>query len=84
MLIERVSTRSCRAEVSNMWIVDEHGIGQPRESRSTDEDRPILCCRADALLFADDGYDRSETLFERHYFYTCGHGEVLDLPVPDG
>jgi TolB protein len=37
---------------------------------------------ADARVYADDGFDRSERAFERHYFYA--DKPELDLEVPPG
>src|SRR5208282_4470884 len=36
-----------------------------------------------AWIYADDGYDRSERTFERHYFYSSNKGET-EVNVPAG
>ncbi|HEV2102333.1 MAG TPA: CehA/McbA family metallohydrolase [Candidatus Acidoferrum sp.] len=59
-------------------VVDENGKDAPARISITDE-RGFSYAPDDALIYADDGYDHSTQLFERHYFYGTGN-DIVYVP----
>jgi len=63
-------------------VRDERGKQVPARISVTDE-RGRFYAPKDVLIYADDGFDRQEKLFEAHYFY-ARRGLDVALEVPEG
>jgi len=50
---------------------------------SATDERGKFLCSTEATIYADDGFDRQETPFERHYFYLLKQADDL-FEVPAG
>jgi Tol biopolymer transport system component len=65
-------------------IADENGFGSTPLARiSITDEAGHFYAPKDALIFADDGFDRSERPFERHYYYRAKFGSK-EIEVPAG
>lgn len=73
-----------RAKI-NISVVDEADKPQFARMSVTDEAGHFYAPYAIwTWIQADDGYDRSRTPFEGHYFYAKSNPKVLALEVPEG
>lgn len=69
----------------NISVVDETGRPQFARISVTDETGHFFAPYAAwTWVQADDGYDRSRTPFESHYFYAKSYPEPVNVDVPEG
>jgi TolB protein len=66
-------------------VVDEKGKPQFARISVTDERGHFYAPNAEwTWIQADDGYDRSRTPFEAHYFYAKSYPEGIGIEAPEG
>jgi TolB protein len=69
----------------NIFVVDEKGNPQFARISVTDEAGHFYAPDAKwTWIQADDGYDRSRTPFEAHYFYAKSYPDGIGIEVPEG
>ncbi len=69
----------------NISVVDEKGKPQFARISVTDEVGRFYAPNAEwTWIQADDGYDRSRTPFEAHYFYAKSYPESISIEAPEG